>query len=81
MNEKVRFSSQASLVNLVAGLILFSLGIGITLITSNVSGSSLVGPISLVLIFIFLGGYGIDKFAESCYKNKIKNQRLIEVLK
>jgi len=61
---------EARLVNLIVGLILLLLGIGITisLITSYVSGSSLAGPISLVLILIFLGGYEIGKFAESRYE-------------
>ena len=68
---------KARLVNLVVGLImlLFGIGISVSLITRNVSGSNLVGPISLVLIFIFLGGYEIGKFAESRYEKQSKKPK------
>jgi hypothetical protein len=56
---------KAGTVNLVVGIVLILLGAGsmISLTSRNISGANLGGPMSLVLLFIFLGRYETGKYA------------------
>jgi len=62
-------------INLVVGIILILLGIGgmISLVGQNASGSNLVGSMSLVLFFVFVGGYETGKYAESRVSKQREN--------
>ena len=57
---------KAGAINLVVGIALILLGIGsmISIISRNISGANLGGSMSLVLLFVFLGGYETGKYAE-----------------
>jgi hypothetical protein len=59
--------------NLVVGIILILVAVGglISLVNRNISGLDLLGPMILVLFFVFLGGYEIGKYVE----NQLGKQR------
>jgi hypothetical protein len=70
----------AGRTNLVVGiaLILFSIFALMSVITNNVSGSSLTGPSIFIFVFVFMGGYEIGKYAENRIINQNKTGKQIE---
>ncbi len=57
---------KTGLVNLVVGIVLLLLAIGgMVSISQSISAVNLAGPLGLILLFVFVGGYEIGKYAES----------------
>ncbi len=57
---------KANKANLVVGINLVFVAInGLTSAMSNFSGSNLTGALAFILVFMFMGGYEIGKYAEN----------------
>ena len=70
MSKDVR---KTGVINLVVGIVLLLLGIGTMVsISPSISAVNLAGPLDLVLLFIFVGGYEIGKYAERRYNSRMK---------
>jgi hypothetical protein len=69
MSRNIR---KTGVINLVVGIVLLLLGITAMIsISPNISTANLTGQLGFILLFVFVGGYEIGKYAEKYYTHRI----------